>query len=162
MKGDSFQTQTVWREPREESVGLYPGLVVHDGRVSGSITVSSSRLPVWAFIGTAIVNGWDAVEKSYEPTSNYGFEAGDLAEFLYNLLEARGEFGRLLLVLANAERLERIREDESIEEQAPGESVVQIDIGDGSGVTLPPPWWDSELATPVIDQLHKCLECLNG
>jgi hypothetical protein len=48
----------VWREPSEESVDLYPGLVVHDGRVSGSITTGRSRLPLWAFMFVAIRDGW--------------------------------------------------------------------------------------------------------
>ena len=45
---------TPWRNPAEESLGLYPGLVVDDGRQSGSITVGQSRLPLWSFIGTAL------------------------------------------------------------------------------------------------------------
>lgn len=95
-----------WRDPDEESADLYPNLVVHDGRVAGSITVGRSRLSLWAFVGTAIRDGWDGVERGWEP-GRYGFTADDMADFLHYLLEARGEFGRLLLVLAAAERSER-------------------------------------------------------
>lgn len=122
-----------WRTPDEESDDLYPGLVVHDGRQAGSITVGCSRLPLWAFIGVAVTQGWDEVEAGWSPTEHYGFTADDLANFLHNLLEQRGEIGRLLLVLANAERRER--------------SV---------------PWWERKnLRQPVIDQLRRCLAALD-
>ena len=128
---------TPWRYPDEESVDLYPGLVVCDGRVSGSITVGRSRLPLWAFIGSAISDGWDAVEAGYSPTEHYGFTEQDLAGFLYDLLEQRGEFGRLLLVLADAERCERTR--------------------GGFGKA----WWETKRHRKrVADQLRRCLAAL--
>ena len=98
-----------WRKPPEETVDLYPGLTVCDNRVSGSITVDRSRLPLWAFITTAIHGDWTRVEDGWSPTENYGFTADDLSRFLHCLLEQRGEFGRLLLVLADAERCEQKR-----------------------------------------------------
>ena len=132
-----------WRQPDEESVDLYPGLVVHDGRVSGSITVGQSRLPLWAIIGTAIRETWESVESNWSPTEAYGFTAHDLAAFLYDLMELRGEFGRLLLVLANAERQEMIAEQED-------ESLLVADA-----------WWDVPAQRqPVIDQLRRCLLAL--
>ena len=85
-----------WRHPDEESVDLYPGLVVHDGRVSGSITAGRSRLPLWAFSWEAITRGWGEVETGYEP-GRYGIGAEDFAQFVTDLLEQRGEFGRLVL-----------------------------------------------------------------
>lgn len=98
---------SVWRDPAEESVGLYPGLVVHDGRVSGSITVSRSRLPLWAFVGWLPELGWSEVVKSWDYIEkDYHWTAEKMSEFLHSLLEQRGEFGRLLLVLADAERRE--------------------------------------------------------
>lgn len=106
----------IWRDPAEESMDLYPGLVVHDNRQTGSITAGRSRLPVWAFCTTAILgqwseggkqySGWGSVEGSYNP-EEYGLTEEDFANFIYCLMELRGEFGRLLLVLADMERRER-------------------------------------------------------
>ena len=124
----------VWREPGEESVDLYPGLVVCDDRVTGSITAGRSRLPLWAFTGCAVVHGWAEAEAGYSP-SDYDMTAESLGAFLYNLLELRGEFGRLILMLANAERLERER-----------------DSWDD------PAWWETpEITGPIVDQLRRCL-----
>lgn len=86
----------VWREPGEETVGLYPGLVVHDGRVSGSITVGCSRLPVWALPLQVHGEDYDVEE--------YGYTTDEIATFIHHLLDLRGEFARLLLLLANAQR----------------------------------------------------------
>lgn len=123
-----------WRQPAEESADLYPGLVVCDNRVSGSITVGRTRLPLWAFIGEVIRSGWEDAEKSYSITE-YGMTPESLAEFLYNLLECRGEFGRLLLVLADAERSER-------RQRRP----------------IPEPWWSrAKQRKKVAAQLRRCL-----
>lgn len=100
--------QGPWRDPGEESVGLYPGLVVHDLRVTGSITIGRTRLPLWAIIGEYCSNGWDGVLNGWDYIeTEYGFTNEDLARFLYCLLEQRGEFGRLLLLIADAERCEQ-------------------------------------------------------
>lgn len=147
----------MWREPAEESKGLYPKLVVHDGRVTGSITAGPTRLPLWAFISQIIRDGWLDIEEDYPPAAEVG--ADSLANFLYDLLEARGEFGRLLLVLADAHRREVERENEVLEPHGP---IVRISLkpGDG-GVELPDGWWeDPELARPVREQLERCLALL--
>lgn len=94
----------IWRDPDEESVGLYPNLVVHDGRQRGSITIGRSRLPIWSVIYTAIEHDWDEVERGWAPTQHYGFTARDLAEFVHSICQVRGEFARLVLMLADAER----------------------------------------------------------
>lgn len=96
----------MWREPPEESDDLYPSLSVCDNRMAGSIVIDHGRLPLWAFVWTAVAEDWSEVEAGWEP-SRYGFTADDLGAFLCDLLEMRGEFGRLLLVLADAERCER-------------------------------------------------------
>src|ERR1044072_3948651 len=83
-----------WREPDEESIDLYPGLVVHDGRHSGSITVGRSRLPVCAFVFDAVTNGWDMADDAFEISKHYDWDAEKTAKFLHDLLEMRGEFGR--------------------------------------------------------------------
>lgn len=97
-----------WREPDEETLDLYPGLVVHDGRVSGSITFGPTRLPVWAISHTAIHHGWEEVEAGWSP-SDYGWDQDRFSAFIYDILELRGEFARLILVLADAERCDRAR-----------------------------------------------------
>lgn len=104
----------IHRRPGEESLDLYPGLVVSDGehsRVTGSITIGRTRLPLWAVIGEVIRQGWHAAEEDYypdEPTPQYhDFNSEAAAQFFYNLLEHRGEFGRLVLLLADVERRDR-------------------------------------------------------
>lgn len=126
-----------WRVPAEESVDLYPGLVVHDGRVSGSITINQSRLPMWAFVGYLPHGGWDSVVQGWPYIeTEYGWDAYAQAAFLTDLLQARGEFGRLLLVLADAERCERTR-------------------GHGK------PWWRTRKhRVRVRRQLERCIEAL--
>lgn len=127
----------VWRNPAEETTD-YPGLWVHDGRVTGSITIGKSRLPLWAIIGTVVRNGWDTVEATYEPDED-DLTADDLANFLYNLLEARGEFARLLCAIANAQR----RDNDGLADDQP-------------------PWWSTAAAQPVADALHRCIATLEG
>lgn len=127
--------QGVWRTPAAESVD-YPGLYVHDGRVSGSITTGCSRLPLWCFIWTALVEGWPFVEHSWGP-GKYGWDADRLGSFLSNLLEQRGEFARLLCVLADAERR---------------------DHGPNKGA-----WWQTKTQRRrVIAQLKRCLAALEA
>lgn len=125
-----------WRKPPEESVDLYPGLVVHDDRVSGSITAGRSRLPLWAFISTAMREGWRNVQDDWNP-DGYGWTQEKMSHFLYCLMEQRGEFGRLLLVLADAERVEGKR---------------------GYGVKS---WWETKRHRKRVgDQLRRCLKVL--
>ena len=125
---------SVYREPDEETVGLYPGLVVHDGRVSGSITYGSSRLPLRAGLADLITEeAWQGFIHDYGPLEN-GWSEHDLSGFLYSVLEQRGEFARLLLVLADVERRSRHHER---------------------------PWWYVERSrSQVRGQLRRCLDCL--
>ena len=95
----------VWKIKRTQTNG-FPKLMVDDNVVSGSINVRGTRLPLWAIISTVINEGWDSVERGWSPTKHYGYTKEDLIHFLYLLLEQRGEFGRLLLLLAKVERLE--------------------------------------------------------
>jgi len=83
---------------------IYPGLTVCDGRVSGSIIAGLTRLPLWAFIGTVVEESWAEANESYEVEST-GLTKRELSDFLYNLLEMRGEFGRLILLMAEAYRV---------------------------------------------------------
>lgn len=94
------ESPTVWRDPPAETHD-YPGLCVSDNRVSGSITVGCSRLPLWAFTAEAITGTWEHVVHNYPGARDLGAEG--LATFLGCLLEQRGEFARLLVILADAE-----------------------------------------------------------
>jgi hypothetical protein len=126
-----------WNTPDVESIDLYPGLVVHDGRVTGSITVGESRLPLWAFAGwdwDEVVHGWDYIETDYEWTRE------KQCEFLYSLLNLRGDFARLLLVMADAERIEHNR---------------------GAPFSGPKNWWETKKHRKRVgDALRRCLEVL--
>lgn len=120
----------VWREPGEESLDLYPGLVVHDDRVTGSITVGRTRLPVWAFIGEAIREGWGVATEDYYPEDRdpqyHGFDAEAAALFFHCLMEQRGEFGRLILLLADVERASTLRWDWTQTRKHPARLAVQM------------------------------------
>ena len=126
-----------WREPGAESDDLYPKLGLNDHRVTGSITVGRTRLPLWAFSTEVIKHGWDDAQKAYDIDGlGLGYTVDDFAGFVNNLLEMRGEFGRLLLMLADAERRD-----------------------DGTGK----PWWKVKRnRTRLTAQLHRCLAVLEG
>ena len=117
----------------------YPGLVVHDDRQVGSITFGHSRLPIWCIIGDAITSNWSEVDSNWPSLKENHWDANRFSEFLYYLTEMRGEFARLLCVLADAER----REDQT---EYQGDTT---------------PWWkDPEQQKRVADQLKKCLATL--
>jgi hypothetical protein len=104
MSKETKKHISIWREPAVQT-NAFPNLMVHDNCVTGSINVRDTRLPLWAIITTAINEGWEEVERGWEPEKNYGYTKEHLSHFLYCLLEQRGEFGRLLLYLANAENV---------------------------------------------------------
>lgn len=148
-----------WRRPAEETEG-YPGLSVNDGVQSGSIAIRGSCLPLWSFIYSVVADGWDETEADYD-LDEYGYTADDLARFLVHLLEARGEFGRLLLALAAAERQQQEIEEEDTDahfaQVHPGESICDC------GRDLLQPWWaDIDMSAPVGEQLRRCLDVLTG
>lgn len=127
----------IWREPDEQS-NIYPGLMVHDGVQTGSICLRDTRMPLWSFIADVVHSGYEKGAGDYGigPTK---WDADDMTKFLYCLLEMRGEFGRLLLTLADAERLEQKR---------------------GAFHT---PWWDTKRHKKRVgDQLRRCLEALEA
>jgi hypothetical protein len=125
-----------WRVPDEETTGLYPGLVVHDGRQSGSITAGPSRLPLWALTGD-LPNGWESVEANYEP-SRYYWGEDEMFGLIHDVLQLRGDFARLLLILANGERCDR-------EQDMDG-----------------PPWWRTPFHRDrVRDALRQALAALD-
>jgi hypothetical protein len=155
---------TVWRREDAETED-YPGLWVHDGRVSGSITVSQSRLPLWAFAGwdwDEVVASWDYIE------TEYGWTEDRQGEFLHNLLEARGEFGRLLLTIADMHRIECERDDVTIDQAAaeghPAVSsdggLVLITPGDPNALRMRGWWEHDDLRARMVAQLQACIDLL--
>lgn len=134
----------VWRDPGEETQGLYSGadLVVHDGRQSGSITLGRSRLPIWSLVGSMEFAEWDDYQWDDDAppgSPHHGVTQLQLQHFYYYLSEMRGEFARLLLVLADVERLDARR----------------VDSGDDT------PWWEHEQSCArVRAQLRRCLATL--
>jgi hypothetical protein len=114
---------------------------VRDDRVSGSITLSRSRLPLWCLVAAALDGGWDEVRESYPQVAEYGWpDAGGLIEFVRSLTELRGEFGRLLCVLADVEHQEANRTEHNSDAKA---------------------WWEREEdRARVRAALRRCLEAL--
>lgn len=125
------------RDPDEETED-YPGLVVHDGRVTGSITAGYSRLPLWCFVGDAIRRGWDAVQKDRDITE---IDQESFTSFLYFLLEHRGDFGRLLCVLADTER-------QACDVRTRGDSFSW--------------WYHPEMKARVREALQRCIDSLDA
>jgi hypothetical protein len=131
--------RTILRQPAEETVDLYPGLCVCDDRVSGSITVARSRLPLWAFISIVIEDGWEEAVSEENGWSymeeDYKWTNRKMSDFLYYLSESRGEFARLLLLMAEVERVGR--ESNALR------------------------WYEEEgLRRRMKEQLQRCLEAL--
>jgi len=127
------QYEAIWRRSPVETFG-FPKLSLNDNRVTGSITVRETRLPLWAIISTAICEGWEQVKRGWDIEEHYGYTKEDLTHFLYCLLEQRGEFGRLLMLLARVEDIET--------------DMVA--------------WWEKPSSRKrVIKQLQRCLDTLN-
>lgn len=155
-----------YRDPPELSRDLFPGLSVWESRVTGSITINDSRLPLWAFIPTVLHQGWPAAD-DWIREGDYPEAKDQIIDFLYCLLEMRGEFGRLLLMLANAERVEGQRSDEHFALQTPatpGGGIYNMSLEEGDGKTpWPESWWEMpDLVEPIRQQLQRCLDALNA
>lgn len=120
----------------DSEVEEYPGLIVWSKRVTGSITAGHSRLPLWCFVSQAMVYGWEQeVRGNYDP-EQYGWTRKKMGDFLYNLLEQRGEFGRLICMLADVERREEAR----------------------GGALSSPAWWEVKSQRKrMAAQLRRCL-----
>lgn len=126
----------IWRKPPAETIDPYPGLVVMDNRVSGSITTGQSRLPLWCFAYTALTEGWASVEDNWSP-SKYGWNVIRFAAFLTDLLQQRGEFARLVCLLADVERRDRGLDDAA--------------------------WWERKTQrSRVLRQLKRCVATLEA
>ncbi len=158
----------------------YPGFVVHDGRVTGSITLGHSRLPLWCLTHSMIDASYSTAAENYPTLPTYA-TAAEIGSFLYDLLEQRREFARLLCVLADVERRERENREREYgpsavyhwggNQQMPEElgpalqqaglgPMIRVDPGD-----LPPalqPWYkDPENRNRVRAALRHCLDELD-
>jgi hypothetical protein len=127
-----------WREPAEETEG-YPGFWVCDNGVGGALTIGRSRLSVEAVIWSLVEGGWQGVLAGWPYIEDtYGVTGDDMARFLAHLLHVPGEFARLLLVLADAERCEQASNQRK-------------------------PWWHVKRHRKRVgDQLRRCLAVLEG
>jgi hypothetical protein len=84
----------------------YPGLIVCNARMAGQITYTRSRLPVSTAFPYVLMGGWAEFEAGWDCIeSDYGWTAERLGQFLDRLFEHRGEFARLLCVLADVQRV---------------------------------------------------------
>ena len=93
------------REPPEETTE-YPGLVVNDGRAFAALAIGPTRQTFWCLAGFLARGGWPAVLELWPDLEQppYSWSEPQMALFLESLLDQRGEFARLLGVLADAER----------------------------------------------------------
>lgn len=128
------------REPDEETED-FPKMVVCDGRVTGSITLGYTRLPLWCLIADIVDRGWKSVAEDRDITEG---TQQDFVDFLYYLLEARGDFGRLLCVLADVERDAGERE-----EKQTGGRVFNW-------------WYHPEMKDRVRAALQRCIDSLDS
>lgn len=150
---------TVWREPADETVD-YPNLVVHDGRQTGSITAGHTRLPLWAFVPGLVRAGWGDGEVVHDYPSADEVGCDGLVDFVYYLLETRGEFGRLICTIADVERQDRERDQHAYDTHwaaahGPADKICEC---------MPPspgPWWlQDDLRARMVAQLRACLQLL--
>lgn len=99
-------------DPQFKVTEDYPGFVVHDDRVTGSVTLGPTRMPLWAPISTMVEAGYHSAVESWPSLPKYG-SAEAIGSFLQDLFQQRKEFGRLLCVLADVERREREARNEN-------------------------------------------------
>lgn len=112
----------------------YPGLDVTDNVATTSITVNGVGL--WALTGRRLADeGWDSIASDYGLPPSFTRE--DYYTFLHHLLECRGEFARLICILADVEREES--EAREHEDWA---------------------WWETERKGRVVEQLKRCVRAL--
>lgn len=96
------------RKEPNRSRKLYKPLLVNDARVSGSITLGDSRLPIWAIPHHFDIQTHQGTE-TYTDAYDQEISDADLGNFLDDLLNCRKSQARLLLALANNSRLESKR-----------------------------------------------------
>lgn len=128
--------QGVWREPSVESDDLFPGVVVCDDRVTGSLTFGPTRVPLWA-PAAVFLDMDDYLPPNWFPDPRAAASAGE--SLIGNLLQLRGEFARLLCVLADEERREHLPRARRLA------------------------WWEKKRSRRrVLAQLKLCVDCLTA
>lgn len=155
--------KTPWPPDKEDYKGddIYPGLLCWNKMQSGSICAAPIRLPLWAFVGEAVCHGFDSADASYDITEHSELTSELFASFLYDLLEARGEFGRLLLTLAAVQREECIRDEQELQEHFRTVKHNEPNICDCEDGPSMLPWWEREdLKEKMREQLQRCLNTL--
>lgn len=135
---NSIRCDAIWRRPAVETED-YPGLVVCDNRVSGSITAGYSRLPLWCLTGELKAGTWEQMEADKAPL--YGLTREGFYDFIHHLLDNRGEFARLLCILADLERRTTMRSEKPRTNQDPR-------------------WQRKRERERVVKQLQRCLAAL--
>lgn len=99
-----------WTKPQDHPDEPYPGIHVWDARVSGSITHADTRLPLWAYMYEATRIGADAMRLEHN-LDDVMIETA--ANFIADLMQVRGCWARLVCELAEAERQDRVADEES-------------------------------------------------
>lgn len=145
-----------WQQPGYKGDDIYPGFGCDDGMRAGGINIGNTRQLVHDLIGSILEGGWDEAETDYGTQTCTDREYG---RFLHDLLDMRGEFGRLLLLLAAAVRIAVIKDDAKVNahwaEAHPGAQMCDCMAIDHLA------WWeDPEVYGPVVEQLRRCLNVL--
>jgi hypothetical protein len=91
--------QGPWRVNRTETKD-YPGLFVHDSISSGSIRLEGAAA-IWAITADVFEFDWEFLGRNWGKPK---MTEDEFRSFLHCLMQQRGEFGRLVLVLADVER----------------------------------------------------------
>lgn len=147
-----------WQRPDYKGDDIYPGFGCWDKMRAGGVNIGGTRLLAHDILWSVITGGWDQAVSEFTPAVG----ADHYRRFLHDLLGVRGEFGRLLLTLAAAEKAEQERHDAVLDDATGGRGgLVNVTPGDPDAVQLPPAWWETpDLRQLVIDQLRRCLDVL--
>lgn len=145
-----------WQRPGYRGDDIYPPFACDDGMRAGGVNIGNTRQLVHDLLWSVVGGGWERA------VSDYGEQcctADDYARFLHDLLDVRGEFGRLLLTFAAAEKAEADKDEAAVSkhfaEVHPNEEVCDCETG------VYRSWWeDPELSEPVVAQLRRCLDVL--
>lgn len=145
-----------WRRPGYSGDDIYPPFACDDGMRAGGVNIGSTRQLVHDLTGAILMGGWDEAVDSY---GEQACSSDDYGQFLHDLLDMRGEFGRLLLHLAAAVRLARERDDAKIDahwaEAHPNAAMCDCMAVDHLA------WHeDPDVYRPVVEQLRRCLAVL--
>lgn len=143
-----------WQRPDYKGDDIYPPFGCWDKMRAGSVNIGGTRLLAHDILWSITKDGWTRAVNEFAPACT----PDEYRRFLHDLLDARGEFGRLLLTIAAAERAERDR-DEAASDKHFATAHADSDMCDCG--RIPVSWWeDPGMRQPVIDQLRRCLAAL--